>query len=100
MTTVLTKAMIESVFAAHLEAVTIGENVKRGEGPSVQYGRRTHCGRGHELSGDNVQYHHGYRVCRTCRCEDYQRDRLKILEKLRIRNARRRVEAQVSGADR
>lgn len=40
----------------HLEAVTRGENVLRGESLSAKYKRRTHCARGHELTEDNKYY--------------------------------------------
>jgi len=39
----------------HLEPVTTAENVLRGEGFSARNKRKTHCSRGHELSGDNVK---------------------------------------------
>lgn len=56
---------------AHLDLVTSRENTLRGEGPSAQEARQTHCRRGHELSGDNlmvVSKRSGreYRECRTC----------------------------------
>jgi hypothetical protein len=51
----------------HLEPVTHRENVLRGEGPSAQQARLTHCKRGHELSGDNVYSYRGKRECRECR---------------------------------
>lgn len=58
---------------AHLEQVTIGENVLRGEGLPAQRARQTHCKQGHQLSGDNLStYPRGssvQRVCRTCRSQ-------------------------------
>ena len=51
----------------HLEPVTPGENVLRGEGLSAYNARKTHCKQGHELSGDNLyQSKRGSRVCRVC----------------------------------
>lgn len=46
---------------AHLEPVTSGENVLRGEGPPAKRARQTHCKRGHPLSGPNLHIdNHGY----------------------------------------
>jgi len=39
----------------HLEPVTTAENVLRGEGFSARNKRKTHCSRGHELSGNNMK---------------------------------------------
>jgi hypothetical protein len=39
----------------HLEPVTHKENTLRGEGACAKFARRTHCKRGHELSGDNIR---------------------------------------------
>lgn len=51
----------------HLEPVTRGENVLRGEGIPAQRSRQTHCIRGHELSGANLRLRpNGYRNCRAC----------------------------------
>jgi hypothetical protein len=48
---------------AHLEPVTIGENTRRGE----QGLPRSHCRRGHELSGENVGVSKsGNRFCKEC----------------------------------
>lgn len=58
---------------AHLEPVSRGENVLRGEGRSAENARKTHCKRGHPLSGDNVRLSGGGRTCRTCVYENYLR---------------------------
>lgn len=53
----------------HLEPVTRRENVLRGEGPSGQAARRTHCPTGHALEGDNLlpaKLLKGKRECRKC----------------------------------
>lgn len=53
----------------HLEAVTRGENVLRGESTSARFKRATHCIRGHELAGDNLMplsSRPNTRVCRAC----------------------------------
>lgn len=52
---------------AHLEAVTNVENVLRGDSPPARNRRKTHCKRGHELSGGNVRYYSGRRHCLKCR---------------------------------
>lgn len=52
---------------AHLEAVTMRENLLRGEGIFAKNARKTHCKRGHALTGDNVyRTHLGHRGCRAC----------------------------------
>ena len=56
---------------AHLEAVTIGENVLRGTGPTAVHARKTHCNRGHPLAGENLLVWTAtdgrvHRRCRIC----------------------------------
>lgn len=51
---------------AHLEPVTPVENVLRGVGQPALNARKTHCLRGHELSGTNVIKRKDGRECRTC----------------------------------
>lgn len=52
----------------HLEPVTRGENVLRGEGLSAKNKRKTHCLRGHLLSGSNLLVlPSGGRYCLACR---------------------------------
>jgi hypothetical protein len=62
----------------HLEPVPAGENTLRGDAVSAINRRKTHCIRGHELSGDNLGVRHNKwgtkRYCRTCRL-DRQRAR-------------------------
>ncbi len=55
---------------AHMELVSPGENVLRGEGPTAINARKTHCIHGHEYTPENT-YHRreGWRGCRTCRRE-------------------------------
>lgn len=52
----------------HLEPVTNVENVLRGEGPTAENARKTHCKRGHELTPENTYRRPGRseRSCRTC----------------------------------
>jgi hypothetical protein len=49
----------------HLEPVTLAENVLRGYSPAAICARKTHCLRGHPLSGDNL-LNSPHRICRTC----------------------------------
>lgn len=49
---------------AHLEPVTIGENIKRGDN---HYRRATHCKRGHKFTEENTLIlSSGSRACREC----------------------------------
>lgn len=58
----------------HMVPMPIGENVLLGRGPSAENARKTHCLRGHPLSGANLRVSpSGRRVCRTC-AANYQRD--------------------------
>lgn len=53
---------------AHMEVVEHRENTMRGDGPTAENARKTHCLRGHPLSGGNlIERPHGWRECRTCR---------------------------------
>jgi hypothetical protein len=55
------------VHPGHLEAVTLGENVLRGESPPAQNVRKTHCVRGHEFTAENTYIRpDGDRGCRAC----------------------------------
>lgn len=61
----------------HLEPVTIRENVLRGETEPAKNLAKTHCNRGHPLSGDNlVLVSKGKkRLCRICQRQNYRKDR-------------------------
>jgi hypothetical protein len=51
----------------HLEVVTRGENVLRGETVAAAHLAKTHCRHGHAFTGDNVYLYRGkHRRCRTC----------------------------------
>jgi hypothetical protein len=53
----------------HLEPVTVRENLHRAHTSwAARNAAKTHCPKGHPLSGDNV-YIHGGRQCRTCKVE-------------------------------
>jgi hypothetical protein len=65
----------------HLEPVTCGENIRRGDAPKLAgtwQRARTHCPQGHEYSIENTYRHPGtnYRSCRICR-ESRERAKLK-----------------------
>lgn len=50
-----------------LEPVTRGENTLRGQTITAENAAKTHCLRGHPLSGTNVYLYEGHRHCRACR---------------------------------
>lgn len=51
----------------HLEAVTEGENIRRGIGPSAQNARKTHCKNGHPFDDENTRRDEkGHRTCIAC----------------------------------
>lgn len=53
---------------AHLEPVTMRTNALRGVGPTAINARKTHCKRGHLLSGTNIQIKpDGSRSCLVCK---------------------------------
>lgn len=59
---------------SHLELVTNKENILRGESPTAANAKKTHCPRGHLLSGDNIRTYvytkgHTMRQCQSCRRE-------------------------------
>ncbi|HVI41535.1 MAG TPA: HNH endonuclease signature motif containing protein [Anaerovoracaceae bacterium] len=60
---------------AHLEAVTIKENILRGFGHAAMNSRKTHCPRGHPLTQDNVYHSNGQRRCKTCHDLRMQKNR-------------------------
>lgn len=51
---------------AHLEAVTMRENILRGNGIGARNARKTHCKNGHPFDGDNLVVRNGRRCCVTC----------------------------------
>lgn len=79
----------------HLEPVTIGDNVLRGDARTVSRARRafnvstiTHCANGHEWTDVNTSYYSsGSRRCLTCcreHCREYYRkNREKVLARKR-----------------
>ena len=77
---------------AHLEPVTRKENLLRGVGTfQAQYGLRTHCAKGHPLSGENLRIgwaqirdapRYSFRICLTCRRAAQREARYKLLERM------------------
>ncbi len=51
---------------AHLEPTSNTINVLRGNGPTAQNARKTHCPRGHAYTLENTVYRGKGRWCRTC----------------------------------
>ena len=68
---------------AHLEVVTHGQNIRRGEAGQITGQRqkeKTHCPQGHPYSGSNVLQFGKSRHCRECgrkRAREYQRKKRK-----------------------
>lgn len=53
---------------AHLEPVTCRENLMRGDTLQAHAAAKTHCLRGHPLSGENLMLDsRGHRQCRACK---------------------------------
>lgn len=50
----------------HLEVVTQRENILRGDTLPAENLAKTHCLRGHPLSGGNLRRYRGWRRCRAC----------------------------------
>lgn len=67
----------------HLEAVSNRTNLLRGYGPSAICAKKTHCKRGHELTGDNVYMTGRRRSCRACRKACYARWRAENRDRCR-----------------
>lgn len=55
---------------AHLEPVTLRENILRGDSPSARHAQKTHCPHGHEYDYIDPR---GARQCRRCRMEAWRR---------------------------
>lgn len=64
----------------HLEAVTASENTLRAVPFRGPIRPRTHCKKGHPLSGDNVYGHNGKRTCKTCKADRQRAYRSGVLE--------------------
>lgn len=51
---------------AHLALVSNKQNILRGASPTAINALKTHCSRGHELTGANIRTCRGKRECRLC----------------------------------
>ena len=61
---------------AHLEPVTMRENILRGTSPHANNARKTHCVHGHEYVPENTYFSsEGHRICRTCTLEHARKAR-------------------------
>jgi hypothetical protein len=60
------KAIPDWFGPAHLEPVTMRENVLRGESPAAIGARKTHCPKGHPYDEANTYRYRGKRSCRAC----------------------------------
>lgn len=60
---------------AHLEPVTVGENVLRGETLTARNKALTTCHRGHPFDAANTTVCRGRRFCRACAREKYRQRR-------------------------
>lgn len=69
----------------HLEPVTIGENLMRGEGLQARNRRKTHCVNGHGYTPENTifrKHENNGRRCRTCNnitVKKYRKNRQALL---------------------
>jgi hypothetical protein len=66
----------------HLEAVTVGENTRRGNSPAAQQARQSHCKRGHPFTPENTLMEAGGRSgvpCRRCRICKQEARRVRTL---------------------
>lgn len=79
----------------HLRPVTHPENVRRGKGAAGDHFRRTHCKKGHPLSGDNLLRDRRGRHCRECErrraLAHYYQHHDKILQRQRLRYSESRA---------
>lgn len=62
----------------HLEPVSIGENVMRGDTLSAANAAKTHCSNGHSLNAENTHVvKQGWRRCRRCNADSVRRSTAK-----------------------
>lgn len=76
---------------AHLEPVTIGENVMRSPlAPASRNRAKTHCTNGHPLTGENLAPNkNGTRICLQCRQERGRRYVARNADRLRVESRER-----------
>lgn len=62
----------------HMEPVGNVTNIMRGEAPSAQNARKTHCSKGHEFTDSNTHYrNNGWRICKQCHAKWMRKYRAK-----------------------
>jgi hypothetical protein len=59
----------------HLRLLSHRDNVLCGTGLTARYAQRTHCKHGHELIEKNLYKRDGWRLCRQCAIERYEKAR-------------------------
>ncbi len=72
----------------HLEAVTLQENILRGNSVAAKNARKTHCKNGHPLFGNNVYYpkrknRRSERICKICQKINNKINNKKYQEKIK-----------------
>lgn len=64
---------------AHLEPVTMAENLRRGKKPYSDYANRTHCRHGHEWNDGNTFVNpRGHRECLVCSRGRYHKKKAQV----------------------
>lgn len=64
--TLCVKAIADEFGPAHLEPVTMRENLLRGDTLQARNARKTHCPQGHPFDEANTMRYGGSRHCRAC----------------------------------
>lgn len=82
---------------AHLEPVSSKENTLRGVGPTAVNARKNRCTRGHPLSGDNLFYNRGWRICKTCHYAYARETKRRRRERKRLAKASEVAAVQQTG---
>jgi len=86
----------------HMEPVTRGENVLRGDGITARNTRATHCPHGHAYSESNTYMHRGFRKCRECmrikNRESWKKDPAAYNAKTRARRRAKKEGAAIEAA--
>lgn len=79
----------------HLELVPSEINVERSDFPPALNKRKTHCRRGHPLTGDNLRnLPNGRRGCKTCQNAAADKWRQRNIDKVRRKSAERERKAR------
>ena len=78
----------------HLDVVSVKENILRGTGQPACNARKTHCLRGHPLSGNNLYEtpSRSSRSCRICRLRSIRKTVARVAKARRSAKIKRRSE--------